>query len=253
MIQLKSVPLPKLLTEKRREELTNKFKTNNKENVWNKTYIKEALLKMSFSKCCYSECKLDEKSNYMEVEHFHGKSQYPDKVLEWENLLPSSKRCNGVKDAWDVVAKPMIHPVLDNPREHLYLKNYRFYGRTQKGKNTIEAVDLNDRKHWGNPRFEMCSKIHEKLEEIEEQLSDLQTYKTQRRLIKTLKNLLWEGTKEYEFSAVAATIILHDDNYILIKKTFQDNGIWDEEFVILESEVVYCAMDIENKNVAKSK
>ena len=49
--------------------------------------------------------------------------------------------------------------------------------------------------------FEMCSKIHEKLEEIEERLPDLQTDKTQRRLIKTLKNILREGTKEYEFSA----------------------------------------------------
>ena len=243
MIQLKSVPLPKQLTEKRREELTNKFKANNKENVWNKTYIKEALLKMSFSKCCYSECKLDEKSNYMEVEHFHAKSQYPDKVLEWENLLPSSKRCNGVKDAWDVVAKPMIHPVLDNPKKHLYLKDFRFYGRSEKGKNTIDAVDLNNRKHWAIPRAELGFEIQDKLRDIEEQLSDLQIDKTKRRLIKTLKNILREGTKEYEFSAVAATIILHDDNYILIKKTFQDNGLWDEEFVALESEVMYCAMD----------
>jgi hypothetical protein len=243
MIQLKSVPLPLQLTEKIIEELTNKFKANNTERVWNKPYIKEALLGMSNSKCCYSECKLDEKSNYMEIEHFHAKSIYPDKVLEWTNLFPSSKKCNGHKDDWDVVETPIIHPVLDIPKEHLYLKNYRFYGKTQKGKNTIEAVDLNDRKHWVKPRFDMGSNIHEKLEEIEEQLPDLQTDKTKRRLIKTLKNLLREGTKEYEFSAVAATIILHDKNYMLIKKTFQDNGFWDEEFVGLESEVEYCAMD----------
>ena len=244
MIQLKSVPLPKLLTEKLREELTSKFKANSKENVWNKSYIKKALLKMSNSKCCYSECKLDEKSNYMEIEHFHAKSIYKGKVLVWENLLPSSKKCNGKKDDWDVVIEPIIHPVFDNPKDHLYLKNFRFYGRTQKGKNTIIAVDLNDRQHWVNPRFDMGSKIQEKLEEIEEQLSDLQTDKTKRRLIKTLKNILREGTKEYEFSAVAATIILHDDNYILVKKAFQNNALWDNEFLELESEVEYCAMDI---------
>ncbi|PWK28908.1 uncharacterized protein (TIGR02646 family) [Arcicella aurantiaca] len=244
MIQLKSVPLPKLLTEKLREELTNKFKANKKENVWNKPYIKKALLKMSNSKCCYSECKLDEKSNYMEIEHFHAKSIYPDKVVEWANLLPSSKRCNGKKDNWDVIAEPIIHPVLDNPKDHLYLKNFRLYGRTQKGKNTIIAVDLNDRQHWVNPRFDMGSKIQEKLEEIEEQLPNLQTDKTKRRLIKTLKNILREGTKDYEFSAVAATIILHDDNYILVKRAFQDNDLWDNEFKELEIEVEYCAMDI---------
>ncbi len=244
MIQLKSVPLPKQLTEKLRVELTNKFKTNNKERVWNRTYIQKALLDMSDSKCCYSECKLDEKSNYMEVEHFDAKSIYPDKVLVWDNLLPSSKRCNGKKDDWDVVVEPIIHPVFDNPKDHLYLKNFRFYGRTQKGKSTIVAVDLNDRKHWVNPRFDMGSKIQEKLEEIEEQLPDLQTDKTKRRLIKTLKNILREGTKEYEFSAVAATIILHDDNYILVKNAFQNNALWDNEFMELEIEVEYCAMGI---------
>lgn len=244
MIQLKSVPLPKLLTEKLREELTNKFKANNKESVWKRPYIQESLLKMSNSKCCYSECKLDEKSNYMEIEHFHPKSIYPDKVVEWENLLPSSKRCNGKKDDWDVLVEPIIHPVFDNPKDHLYLKDFRFYGRTQKGKNTIKAVDLNDRQHWAKPRFDIGSQIQEKLDDIEEQLPDLQTDKAKRRLIKTLKNILREGTKDYEFSAVAATIILHDDNYILVKKAFQDNDLWDDELKELEIEVEYCAMDI---------
>ena len=33
--------------------------------------------------------------------------------------------------------------------------------------------------------------------------------------------------------ATDTAIILHDDNYGLTKKTFQENGIWDEEFVVL--------------------
>ena len=53
--------------------------------------------------------------------------------------------------------------------------------------------------------------------------------------------------------ATDTAIILHDDNYGLTKKTFQENGIWDEEFVVLQNEVEYCAMDIENKDVDKSK
>jgi uncharacterized protein (TIGR02646 family) len=243
MIQLKSVPLPLQLTEKLIEELTQKFKADNKERVWDKQYIRDTLLEMSNYKCCYSECKLGEKSNFMEVEHFHAKSLYPDKVLEWDNLFPSSKKCNGHKNNWDVVEKPIVHPVLDNPKDHLYFKNYRFCEKTQKGKNTIEAVDLNNMQHWAIPRARLGFVIQDKLNDIEEQLPDLQTDKTKRRLIKTLKNILREGTKEYEFSTVAATIILHDKNYMLIKKAFQDNGFWDEEFIGLESEVEYCAMD----------
>ena len=37
----------------------------------------------------------------MEVEHFEDKKNNPNKVIEWENFLPSCKRCNGSKFTQD--------------------------------------------------------------------------------------------------------------------------------------------------------
>lgn len=242
MIQLQPVPKPKQLTDELVQTLTTEFQEDNSKSVWKKAYIVEALLVMSHSKCCYSECKLDEKSNYMEVEHFHAKSLYPDKVVEWENLFPTSKKCNTTKGNLDVIASPIIHPVLDNPKEHIYLKDFRFYSITEKGKNTIKFTGLNDRKHWVEPRAKLAFTIQERLSDIQEQLDDLEKGKTKDRLLRQIKFLMLEGTKTAEFSAVTATTILNDDNFLFIKNTFQKEALWDEKLIQLESEMQYCAL-----------
>ena len=242
MIQLKLVPKPTQLTNEIIEALTTDFQKDNHKSVWKKSYIVEALLEMSHSKCCYSECRLDEKSNYMEVEHFYAKSLYPDKVIEWENLFPSSKKCNTTKGNLDVVAIPIIHPVLDNPKEHIYLKDFRFYGITPKGENTIKYTGLNDRKHWVTPRAKLVDIIKDRLSDIQEQLDDLEKEKTKGRVKRQIKNLMIEGTKIAEFSAVTATTILHDVNYLLIKSTFQNENLWNDELINLENEMLFCAL-----------
>jgi hypothetical protein len=140
MIQLDRTPKPIALTDELILSLTTDYQKDNSKRVWAKDFITKALLAMSHYKCCYSECRLDEKSNYMEVEHFYAKSIYPEKVIEWENLLPSSKKCNGTKLSLDVVQTPIINPVLDKPKEHLYLKAFRFYGKSEKGENTIDFL-----------------------------------------------------------------------------------------------------------------
>ena len=242
MIQLKSVPKPTQLTVEVIEALTTDFQKDNHKSVWKKPYIVEALLKMSHAKCCYSECRLDEKSNYMEVEHFHAKSLYPDRVVEWENLFPSSKKCNTTKGNLDVVSIPIIHPILDDPKEHIYLKDFRFYGITSKGENTIKYIGLNDRKHWVTPRAKLAFVIQERLSDIQEQLDDLEKEKTKERVIRQVKTLMFEGTETAEFSAVTATTILNDGNYLLIKNTFQSENLWNDELVNIENEMLFCAL-----------
>ncbi len=87
-------------------------------------------------------------------------------------------------------------------KDHLYLKDFRFYGRTQKGKNTIKAVDLNDRQHWAKPRFDIGSQIQEKLDDIEEQLPDLQTDKTKRVLQKFTQTVQFAPKTKYYANAL---------------------------------------------------
>ena len=125
MIQLQALARPIELTDERVQQLTEKYKTDNTA-VWQKDYIKKALLKMSFEKCCFCECRINEESKYLEVEHFHPKSLYPDEVLLWENLLPICKRCNVHKLNHDTKQDPIIHPVKDSPKKHLSIENYRF-------------------------------------------------------------------------------------------------------------------------------
>lgn len=72
-----------------------------KKVVWNKAYIKNALLEMSDNKCCYCECKIGKGEREMHVEHFKPKSIYPDLVVEWNNLLPSCPHCNKQKSSHD--------------------------------------------------------------------------------------------------------------------------------------------------------
>ena len=96
MIKLDLPPKPDQLTKEFQEIKTQEFLSSGKtKNVWKIKWLKDAVYQMAFGKCCYSEIRLVEESKYMEVEHYAPKSIYPDKVMEWGNLLPSCKKCNG--------------------------------------------------------------------------------------------------------------------------------------------------------------
>ena len=41
---------------------------------------------------------------------------YPDEVVDWDNLLPSCKRCNTTKGTHDVVTEPIINPFDIDPK-----------------------------------------------------------------------------------------------------------------------------------------
>lgn len=244
MIKLQALGKPTELTDDLVAQLTEEYK-NTKNDVWKKSYITEQLLKMSSEKCCFCETKVYEESKYMEVEHFHPKSLYPDEVLLWDNLLPICKRCNGKKSDHDTKNEPIIHPVRDNPKAHLKLRNYRFRDLSKLGKCTIDVTDLNHRERLVTKRFEVGNKISEELDDLIEStnhyLSEPSTRK-RNRIVRNLEKIMLQGTKEYEYSATAATVILTDTNYAEIKQLFIDNTLWNDEFVQLEKQVSYCAL-----------
>ncbi len=141
---------PNQLTDDEVERLTSLYKKTG-QSVWRKSYIIDALLKMTYNKCSYSEAKLQEGGAYMEVDHFHPKSKYPEEVVKWGNLLPACKTCNVKKGDVDTMTVPMINPLVDDPK--LYL---RFVGPVCqvaqatapkelqiKAKNSIFYYDLN--------------------------------------------------------------------------------------------------------------
>lgn len=246
MIKLERIEKPSRLTEKKQQELTERFKQNN-ENVWNKSYIKEKLLEMSHNKCCYCEVKLNSGSRYVEVEHFKPKSKYHESVLEWNNLLPSCKRCNGKKGEHDVESEPIINPTETNPSKHLYIQDYRVYSKTDLGKATIDILYLNDRKHLVTSRFEIGNTIVERLEDILDLLNDYieRVNNSQRRknkIIERLQNLMSEAIPTAEFSATSATTVFSQPDYKEIKEKFKALNWWTSEFIILEEKMKFCSL-----------
>ncbi len=244
MIKLTRPPKPTELTPEKQAELTEIFKNNKEKAVWKQKFIAEALFEMSYGKCCFSEMRLNQEGKYMEVEHFYHKSDYPDEVVEWENLLPCSRFCNGKKGTHDTKKEPIINPVEDNPKEHLYLKNYRFKGKTELGKLTIDIVGLNNRQHLVTARFEIGDKTQERLADLLEdvQTKDLTRTQTKNRVLRQLENLMREAIPEAEYSATVATVILNDENYHKVKKILKTNNLWNDELTNLETQMQFCEL-----------
>ena len=245
MIQLQAIARPADLTDDIVQQLTAQFQKD-KTEVWNKSYIRGALLKMSFGKCCFCECRINEESKYLEVEHFHPKNTYSDEVVLWENLLPICKRCNVHKGNHDTKQEPIIHPVRNNPKEHLKLNNYRLKAKTQLGKDTITAIALNDNsQNLVQIRFDIGNGIIDSLDcllELTIGYCDKPNTRRKNRIIGQLRTLMSEGTKESSYSATAATIILSASDYIEIKKLFNNCNLWTDEFSQLEQQVQDCAL-----------
>lgn len=230
MIKLTLPDKPQKLTENE-ESLKAEFLANHDKTVWKKDYITEPLLVMTHDKCAYSEIKLNEESKYMEVEHFKHKSQYPDEVVSWGNLLPSCKTCNIAKGTWDVVAEPIINPITDNPKDHLYIEYGRFHAKDTKGKNTLDAVDINNIDEFMIPRYRIANYAIDDLTDKLEKLKEADSQHKKHVRVNKIKNILRKCGPRYPYSASTATYILYDwDGYKPLKEYLASNGFWDADF-----------------------
>ena len=243
MIKLELNPCPDRLTPKSQAELTLEYK-NTEKSVWNIDWLKEAISNMSFGKCCYSEIRLGEESKYMEIEHFHPKKPYQDEVMLWGNLFPSCKKCNATKLNHDTIIEPIVNPFIDNPKDYLYFKNYRYFPKnnSQIGKTTINVLALNDRNHFVTTRYKIGNEIIERLLDFVESIDSLDIARKRPRYITRLKSLLELGNRKEEYAALVSTTILMDDNFIEIERILKVKAIWDDEFDSLKNELEFCAL-----------
>jgi len=237
MIKLDLPNKPAQLTDEVQQNLTDEYKKNGTD-VWNKPFIKKAVQNLAFDKCCYSEIELTGGGKYMEIDHFYPKKLFPDKVIEWGNLLPSVKTCNVTKGDYNTMLEPIINPFVDNPKEHLYIENYRFYGKTDLGKLTIEKVALNHRTQFVEKRFEIGDKILEKLEDIKFDIGVVDDKRLFARFIRLLK----ENTRESEYSASCSTIILESEDFKVIESYFAGKNLLDDEFETIKNDLIFCAL-----------
>ncbi|KAA0923775.1 HNH endonuclease [Psychrobacter sp. ANT_H56B] len=235
MIKLIRESKPTYLSDEKVLELTEKFKST-KSSVWNNNHIKIPLLRSSYGKCAYCECPLTSESNYMEVEHFEDKNHNEDKVVIWENLLPSCKKCNGSKGTHNVIQEPIINPYVDEPKDHLSMRLYRFRGKTDKGKNTIEVTNLNHRSRLVLSRFEIGEKIDELVDIAWERYSifhEKRDTRSKNKLISVIEGLLEECQPKSNYSASTATNLLTDSKFIDLVSVMKANGLWVDELECL--------------------
>ena len=243
MIQLQAVPAPSELTADVVTKLTTKFQQDGS-SVWKQKYIVKALLEMSNYKCAYSEIRLQEEGKYMEVEHFLHKDAHRDKVVEWDNLLPSSKFCNGKKGER---THSIVHPVRDNPKDHLYMIDNVLYGKSTKGRNSVIILGLNDPDHLLKPRYEIRSAIQNELyKQYGHVINFYQNPNGNQELeiVHAIENLLKNGNRKEAYSATIATTILNDPHYAEIKRIFKEQNIWSIELQNLEDELTFCSLDV---------
>ncbi|MCB0722851.1 MAG: hypothetical protein KDC42_11145 [Ignavibacteriae bacterium] len=243
MIKLQLSEKPSELTPGKEKELIDKYNRDGSD-VWNKKFIRRAVLEFSLYKCCYSECMLEEESKYMEVDHFFPKKYFPEKIIEWGNLLPSSKKCNATKGEHNTLLEPILNPCIDDPKQHLYIEYFRIYAKTPLGRTTIDITGLNNRKHFANKRARIGLKAMEILEDLHDDavISTISTSRKKTRYITKIKNLLEQATRENEYSATLSTLILESSKFAAIENFLRDNSLWDDEFNELKSELTFCSL-----------
>lgn len=109
--------------------------------------IKNALIPKKDTKCAFCECIPDE-GGYIEIEHYLPKSIFPKETYVWTNLLPSCKRCNLKKLAYDTSKFPIIKPDVDDPKEYIEYDSIKMIVKKNSinreiASRTIKKLELN--------------------------------------------------------------------------------------------------------------
>ncbi|MFE0587959.1 HNH endonuclease [Pantoea vagans] len=208
------------------------YKANNN-HVWQHQDVKDACLDLSGKKCAYCEVILNQKITYLEIDHFKHKDKNPDDVIQWENLLPSCRHCNGTKGDHDVVLEPIINHAINNPADHLYLKAFRLKGKDRLGEMTVDALNLNDSEHFVTERCKVGTFVAENIEVADEKLrnfiaSPIPARKT--ALNKVIKALLNQCQKNALFCAVSSATLHDSEEYASVRSMMIAHDIWTTQF-----------------------
>lgn len=170
MRHLKRFQKPDILAKKEKEWTENFIKSGNSSADSSKyahPQIKEALEKISFNKCFYSEVKFPVKSS--EVDHYVEVAEDKTKAYEWENLYLSCDICNRGKTPNKKLPNvecldPFIHTD-EEIEEHLDFEDEYIKGKTERGLNTIQKYGL-DKNDLNILRREQYRVLYNKLDEI---------------------------------------------------------------------------------------
>ena len=244
MIKLELPPEPPELTAQKTqltEEYRNKKKAVWREGVVGET-IKRVLCEMTHNKCAYSEAPFGENGNPWDVEHFYLKDLYPEMVVEWGNLLPSCKICNSRKGKLDVKKTPIVNPLRDDPKDYLYVVNFRYYPipeYSEVGKRTIKFLGLNDWDQFVVPRFKEARSVVESVEKLQETMANMDCEDLRVEVLGILESV----GPAHNYSAAIATFLLYGyDPWTNLESFLRERGVWDEHLETAKQTLVSIAM-----------
>lgn len=145
--------------------------------------VRDGLIKSSQGKCAFCECIPSEGGN-IEIEHFKPKSEYPEFTFEWDNFLPSCRKCNGSKGTHDTVIEPIINPYEIDPQQVFHFVDIQIKASNtdlkQVAEKTIEVCGLNTIRLW-KPRSEILLALRIFTAAIEEAIKELIDADTDRK------------------------------------------------------------------------
>lgn len=222
MIKLIKGEKPDYLSDEKIAELTTKY-SETEESVWNHEKIKAPLSESSNGKCAYCETVVTDPGIYMEVEHFKHKKASPELVVDWDNLLPSCKRCNGTKNAKDTL---IINPYINDPRTELFLDKFFILGCTKLGEDTENIIDLNEDDLLVK-RFRITSIAIKNLKEICKDFREIERLDHYKR--RRFKNILLMAQSSKPYSATVSATIHSMDEYLEIKNRLIHEELWTDE------------------------
>lgn len=193
--------------------------------------VREGLVKSSQGKCAFCECIPSEGGN-IEIEHFKPKSEYPEFTFEWDNFLPSCRKCNGSKGSHDTVIEPIINPYDTNPKNVFHFVDIEIKASNtdvkQVAEKTIKVCGLNTLRLW-KPRAEILLALRiftKSIEEAIEELVDADTDRKKEIRINKLREaidtieMLTDSSEKY--SSFCSDFLERSEVYLKAKRLVQD-------------------------------
>lgn len=140
----------------------------------NREYLKhkDKLMEEFEGRCAYCDSRVGLTSHPV-VEHFYPKSLYPEKFSDIDNLLIVCQICDISKAAnfpLDSDSNPqLLNPRTDRFADHIKLTSEgRFEGITQRGRVTIDTLNLNRAELVERRRYELIEREYYSEESVEE-------------------------------------------------------------------------------------
>lgn len=193
--------------------------------------VRDGLIKSSFGKCAFCECIPSEGGN-IEIEHFKPKSKYPELTFEWDNFLPSCRKCNGSKDSHDTGVDPIINPYDIDPKNAFYFNDIEIKASDnsmkQLAEQTIEVCGLNTVRLW-KPRAEILISLRifsRSIEEATEELANADTERKRTNRVKKLREaidtikMLTDSSEKY--SSFCSHFLNNSNAYLKAKQLLDD-------------------------------